>query len=96
MTGHAGLHDLRATQVRAVLTPERALTLPPPPAVTVRGALGRAVMDLECVREDADSTACALLAVETPLQLKHRGTTAGLGRVSVQWNWCCGVHERRA
>lgn len=52
------MRDLRVVPVEIGLDPQRPWRAPPWPAVALRGALGRAVMDIACVREDRRCRAC--------------------------------------
>lgn len=58
MVGSLWLDQVHVTQVRALLFPTRSWTLGRDPSVALRGALGAAMMDLECVREDRQCAPC--------------------------------------
>ncbi|MCB9761173.1 MAG: CRISPR system precrRNA processing endoribonuclease RAMP protein Cas6 [Alphaproteobacteria bacterium] len=54
----AWMHQLAVTRVTADLDAPRAWRLPPDPMVTLRGAMGKAVMALACTQATADCPQC--------------------------------------
>ncbi len=80
-SSHVWLTQLRATRLEAVLVPERSWTLGRWPEATLRGALGRALFQLACLRDDRDCRSCRW-RLDCPISCWFEPQLAGISRPS--------------